>query len=290
MENIRLAAYSGDRVATATPFSNNAGAFSAPQAGRDNPLPDNIDLDSYARLITQISSRSYPQVPTGSGFCMYIRRDCIDEIGTFDAEAFPRGYGEENDFCMRARSRGWTHVIDDATFIYHVRAASFGGDKAALLRHGRALVDQRYPDYPALVRAMDRDLRLRQARSRIASALARNKAAPMPIRRRLIMVASAEGPNNIAAAPSPDFECYALRSEPGMLELYRGIRSNGKPLESAVLHQTDYAKDGVAEQRTSIPADWLVRYAIEMVHMADTFPLAKELRALCRSLNIAMMS
>ena len=75
-----------------------------------------------------------------------------------------------------------------------------------------------------------------------------------------------------------------------MLELYRGIRSNGKPLESAVLHQTDYAKDGVAEQRTSILADWLVRYAIEMVHMADTFSLAKELRALCRSLNIGMMS
>ena len=39
LENLRLAAYSGDRVATATALSNNAGAFSVPEFNRENLLP-----------------------------------------------------------------------------------------------------------------------------------------------------------------------------------------------------------------------------------------------------------
>jgi GT2 family glycosyltransferase/glycosyltransferase involved in cell wall biosynthesis len=182
LENLRRAAYSGSRVATATPFSNNAGAFSVPEYGRDNPLPAWLTLDDYARLVTQASERRYPGVPTGSGFCMYIRRDCLDDVGGFDAEAFPRGYGEENDFCMRALQRGWRHVIDDATLVYHARAASFGTAKDELLKKGRAVIDQRYSDYKRLVRAFERDGKIRRARARIAAALARSRASAAPVR------------------------------------------------------------------------------------------------------------
>ena len=41
---------------------------------------------------------------------MYIRRDCLDAVGPFDEAAFGRGYGEENDFCLRASHLGWRHV------------------------------------------------------------------------------------------------------------------------------------------------------------------------------------
>ena len=33
---------------------------------------------------------------------MYLRRAALDEVGLFDAQAFPQGYGEENDWCRRA--------------------------------------------------------------------------------------------------------------------------------------------------------------------------------------------
>ena len=46
----------------------------------------------------------YPDLPTGVGFCFYVRRALLDAIGPFDP-AFGAGYGEENDFCMRAQSR-----------------------------------------------------------------------------------------------------------------------------------------------------------------------------------------
>lgn len=176
LQNLRIAAYSGDRVGTATPFSDNAGAFSAPEIGQANPLPPGVDTDAAARAVAQASLRLYPETPTGNGYCLYIRRDCLTQTGPFDAEAFPRGYGEENDFCMRARARGWTHVVDDAGYVRHVRSASFGEEKAALLKQGRAVLDARHPDYTAAVRAFTGGEPLRRAREQVRKALEQARA------------------------------------------------------------------------------------------------------------------
>jgi GT2 family glycosyltransferase len=106
LHNLRVAAYSEERIGTATPLSNNAGAFSAPEIGQQNPIPSWMSLDDYARAITQISLRTYAKAPTGNGYCMYVRRDCLDETGKLDADAFPRGYGEENDL-LHAGPTAW---------------------------------------------------------------------------------------------------------------------------------------------------------------------------------------
>ena len=95
-----------------TPFSDDAGAFSAPEPGAENPLPDWLGLDDYARLVTQVSARRYPEVPTGNGFCMYMRRDCIDRVGALNADVraarrgerfLHAGEGAPPDACRRRR-------------------------------------------------------------------------------------------------------------------------------------------------------------------------------------------
>lgn len=52
LENLRYCAYAHSKVATVTPLSDNAGAFSAPEIGVLNPVPAHLDGSSYARLIT----------------------------------------------------------------------------------------------------------------------------------------------------------------------------------------------------------------------------------------------
>ena len=47
---------------------------------------------------------------TGVGFCLYIRRQLIESVGAFDP-VFGLGYGEENDFCMRATRAGFRNVL-----------------------------------------------------------------------------------------------------------------------------------------------------------------------------------
>jgi hypothetical protein len=91
LDRLRLAAHSAPRVGTVTALSDNAGAFSAPEFGRANPVPMAVTGDQIGRGVAQSARRRYPRTPTGNAFCMLIRRDCLDEIGFFDAEAFPRG-------------------------------------------------------------------------------------------------------------------------------------------------------------------------------------------------------
>lgn len=167
LQKLATAASSSPHIATVTPLSNAAGAFSVPKSGSVNDIPPHLGLDGMARLVENLSERIYPEAPTGNGFCIYIKREALDDVGAFDEETFGRGYGEENDFCMRALHKGWKHVIDDATFIYHERSASFGADKEALIRDNRAKLDARYPDYTARVKAFLEDPALMTIRERI---------------------------------------------------------------------------------------------------------------------------
>ncbi len=154
LEGLRAAAYSRPKVATVTAMSDNAGAFSFPTFNAYCPRPDHLSHEEYALLMTQATRHCVPpEVPTGSGFCMFIRRALIEECGLFDEEGFPRGYGEENDFCMRALKAGWLNLVSPWSFVYHIRTASFKGEKTALVKAGVDVVTQRYPDYAALVKA-----------------------------------------------------------------------------------------------------------------------------------------
>lgn len=152
IDGMLRAASSRPRVATVTAMSDRAGAFSAPRLGNDNPLPPGVDEITYARAFRRRALAVYPVVPTGNGFCMFVNRACVDEIGGFDAEAFPRGYGEENDFCMRATRAGWANLIDDTTYVFHDRSKSFGETKHVLMEAGRAVIEARYPEYSRAIR------------------------------------------------------------------------------------------------------------------------------------------
>lgn len=146
VEKIAACAYLDDSTGTVTPLSNSATLASVPVFCRDNPVPENVTVDEYAALIERCSLRRYPRITVAVGFCMFIKRCVIDDIGLFDAETFGRGYGEENDFCNRAEQAGYHHVLCDDTFIYHKGTASFDTEeKKALLEEHEAVLNRRYP-------------------------------------------------------------------------------------------------------------------------------------------------
>lgn len=159
VEQLAACAYSRPDVATVTAISNAAGAFSVPVKNAVNSLPRGWKLEEMAALIERISRRIWPSVPTGNGFCMYITAAARVVTGLFDSENFPKGYGEENDFCLRASKFALVHLIDDATYVFHKRSASFGGAKSALLQRSRAVLDHLHPEYNQLLKDwMEHDL------------------------------------------------------------------------------------------------------------------------------------
>jgi O-antigen biosynthesis protein len=130
LDRLHRAAYSDARVASVTPFSNNATICSYPRFCEDNELPPGVDTAQLDRLFARTNPGQAVDVPTGVGFCMYIRRDCLDEVGLFDVEEFGKGYGEENDFCQRAIGLGWRNLHALDTFVLHTGGVSFGASKS----------------------------------------------------------------------------------------------------------------------------------------------------------------
>ncbi len=139
-------------IGTVTPFSNNAEICSYPRFCEVNPWYGHEHMEEERAALAGAAVPSYPDIPTGVGFCLYIRRALIDAIGTFDP-VFGLGYGEENDFCMRAVAAGYRNVLCDDTYVAHIGARSFEGRKEALGARNMMLLLERHPTYLDIVRA-----------------------------------------------------------------------------------------------------------------------------------------
>src|SRR4029077_20780328 len=139
-------------IGTITPFSNNAEICSFPRFCEDNPWPVGRDPDAYGAVIAAAAVPTYPDIPTGVGFCLFLRRAMLDAVGTFDP-IFGAGYGEENDLCLRAARAGWRNVLADNAFVVHTGGRSFVGQKAELGASNMTLLLDSHPHYLDTVRA-----------------------------------------------------------------------------------------------------------------------------------------
>lgn len=146
LPRLRHEAYSRPRVATVTPLSNNTTICTFPEFLQDNPVPFGLSVDEIDAVF-KYSRLPNVETPTGVGFCMYIRRDCLKTVGYFDEGRFGRGYGEENEFCQRAIKDGWCNLITPNLYVYHKGGGSFGADKAALVANANRIMDKLYPNY-----------------------------------------------------------------------------------------------------------------------------------------------
>ena len=153
LDRLRQAAYRHPDIGTATPLSNNATICSYPRYCESNSLPTGHDTASIDALCAQINSGASVQIPTAVGFCMYIRRDCLTQTGLFDSEHFGLGYGEENDFCMRASRHSWRHVLAMDTYVRHIGGVSFGSAKSRREADAQELLRKLHPAYEGLINA-----------------------------------------------------------------------------------------------------------------------------------------
>jgi GT2 family glycosyltransferase len=145
LERLKACLASDARIATATPWSNNAEICSLPDLCRPGPIPD--DPDRWAQACAEAGAGHYPPLPTGVGFAMAISRAALDRIGDFDEATFGRGYGEENDFCLRAEAHGFRNVLCADAFVAHEGGASFGPEGLKPGGGNLARLLARYPDY-----------------------------------------------------------------------------------------------------------------------------------------------
>ncbi|MDD5298392.1 MAG: glycosyltransferase [Rhodocyclaceae bacterium] len=150
-------ARSDETIGIVGPLSNTASWQSIPDYESDgdwadNPLPNGVDIDAMANWVGRHSKYLYPRMPFLNGFCLLLRRSVIETIGYFDEENFPYGYGEENDFCLRARAAGFFLALADDTYVFHAQSRSYSHERRKKLSeaggislqrlHGQAIIDE----------------------------------------------------------------------------------------------------------------------------------------------------
>ncbi|MEP1471513.1 MAG: glycosyltransferase [Halieaceae bacterium] len=152
LTRLRNAIYKHGKTGSLSPFSNNATICSFPNLCKDNELLFDLSVEELDRAFAGFAdTEEVVSVPTTVGYCMYIRRDCLDEVGFLDEETFGRGYGEENDWCQRAEKGGWQnrHLLN--CFVYHKGGVSFAEEQNPRIARAMEILDERYPDYHASI-------------------------------------------------------------------------------------------------------------------------------------------
>jgi GT2 family glycosyltransferase/glycosyltransferase involved in cell wall biosynthesis len=150
LARLQQAAYASTAIGTVTPLGGRASIASYPDPDSDLSVEDACRVDGLA---ARVNAGAAFDVPVGVGFCLFVKRACLDAVGSFDAAAFGRGYGEENDLCLRASHAGWRHVVAADVFVQHSGGRSFGASQQALRSRNRHVLAARYPDYEAMVSA-----------------------------------------------------------------------------------------------------------------------------------------
>ncbi len=280
LESLRIAAYGDDTIGTVTAVSDNAGAFSVPELEQYCPPPARWNLVEAQRAVLQQAGLRFPQLPTGNGFCLFVKREVIARIGVMDADAFPAGYGEENDFCQRAIDAGWRNAIAGNVLVRHERSASFGdARRAALGVQGMAVLRQRYPRYEADIGATLYSFERRVLDYRVRRTWAgcdRYYAQQAP--RPRLLVAGHGATDAAAARLRSGHEVFALQQDPSLHLSRLGV--DGTAVDIAAAGTTHDAPEQIRA--------WLVACAIEQVLAPASDEFAALVGTLAAGLGIAV--
>lgn len=276
IDRLSAAAYGSDKIATVTPFSNNATICSYPRFLESNPLPGGETLKSLDTLFAKLNARQTVELPTGHGFCLFIKRSVINEIGLFDDKAFPRGYGEENDFCCRAHLAGWKNILACDVFVFHEGSVSFGAEREVRVAEAMKTIAARYPWYHKAVHQFIESDPASVFRARIDNDRRRRNPKPS-----VLMVNHGLGGGTLkhvqelASSVESQFRCFELSSKNGKIVEIKAL-SEGEGLRESFL---------IPEQIDLL----LVRLAelgVAHVHFHHTIGLPLELFDLPRLLKI----
>ena len=148
LDRMAACAYSGPSIATVNPLTSQYGSHISCYPGLTKKFDGVLELSGkeLSDICVQFNDRHYVDVHTTVGFCMYIRRKALDCIGYFDTKNFPTAYGEESDFCYRARKTGWRNRIAGDAYVEHFSGKSFGDRANKLMKQMLTVFSRLHPD------------------------------------------------------------------------------------------------------------------------------------------------
>jgi GT2 family glycosyltransferase/glycosyltransferase involved in cell wall biosynthesis len=277
LQKLVVASYSDEKIGTVIPFSNAAGAFSVPEVGKKNGLPVFLTLDGMASLVEKISNNINMEIPTDNGFCIFIKRTTINNVGLFNEETL--GSLDENDFFVRAAKGSWKHILDDSTYIYHNgdKLSSYKKDEQdKLIKEQRAILDQKHPADIEEVTDFKVSVKLAKIQDNIKTELDNlnfNRINYLNKKRILYIFSQDEnrtpGNKDILRNIQKTFECFILTSTSKELILWKYSTDKIKQIKSWKLKWSQ--KELYNDEFRDLYFNLLTSLKIDIVHILDLF-------------------
>ena len=290
LEGLQIAAYGAPHVGTVSSVSNNSGLFSVPvprEAGYScwsrseedlGVIPSQETVDQIGRAYLHCGEVTC-NLPTGHGFCMYIKRAMLDETGMLDQATFLQGYGEEVDLCMRAYRLGWTHRVTSRSFVWHYNGASFGDSKSERVAKAQEIIRQRYPEFE--FRKETGKAILRKEMGVFAGMPRLFSKYSVPVRPRILFILGVRSGGtywtnlDLMRNVRDRYEPFLLLSNGRSLELYDcssrdvgdALPGGGHLVASHELNDEFTFFDGRSDEMDRVILYWIVCCGIELVHV-----------------------
>lgn len=197
-----LACFSSDpSIGVVGPLSNAASWQNVPNLIGDdgrfaiNTIPFNLDTNEFNHLVNRASTRSFPAVEFVNGFCFMVKKAVLDRIGLLDEDAFPMGYGEENDLCLRVSEAGYKLAIADNCYVFHAKSKSFGNErKTELSKLGHQKLIEKHGDrFLEKLEQTKANPALDRVRDRLTTFLANTINGKSPIDLRILFLLPVKG-------------------------------------------------------------------------------------------------
>jgi len=146
----RLAAHASRArdIATVGPFTDWGGAAGYPKALGSHAIPDGHTAASLDSLFKRANAGVSLTLPVTRGPCVYLRRECLTAVGGLSGSSLG-GEGIVEDFCLRASSAGFRHLLAADVFVRHWHEASLPEETHCLTARAERTLDERYPQYAA---------------------------------------------------------------------------------------------------------------------------------------------
>lgn len=169
LENLWKTAYSEEAIAAVNPMSNYGIVSGVPTT--NNAINDLFSFEELSEAYKVSKGTGYVEAPVLIGFCMYVKRLALQSVGVFDAATFKRGYGEETDWCLRARKQGFKLVVSEDVYVHHIGGSSFGAEKEQLRKKSREILLKRYPEIDGELRGFVKTNHFKEMRRRMINNL-----------------------------------------------------------------------------------------------------------------------